>query len=200
MTFVPYTLSYTTGAALIPEAILVAELLIKNGSWVYTRAEVLDANLFQARTDSTLKKLYREVSSRLQTLSDGEIALLSNGSEREQKQLIWLSICRRYRLIADFAQEILVNNYRESRYQLSTNDYEAFYNKKAEWHRNLDEASVSTKNKARQVVFRIMRECGLLNSQDEIVAQTLSVQMRGLLEPLHQNRGVEMRVFPGEKY
>ncbi len=199
MTLAPYSLSYTTGAALIPETILVAELFAKGGSWANTRVEVLDENLFQSRTESTLKKLYREVSSRLQTLTEDEIALLSNGSEQEQKQLIWLSICRRYRLIADFAQEILVNNYRESRYQLSLDDYEAFYNKKAEWHGNLDEASVSTKSKARQVLFKMLRECGLLNSQDEIVAQTLSVQMRGQLEVLRQKRGEDIGIFPGEK-
>jgi len=199
MTSPPYTLSYTTGAALIPETILVAELQNRTGSWVNTRAEVLETNLFQTRTESTLKKLYREISSRLKTLSEEEISLLSNGTDQEQKQLIWLSICKRYRLIADFAQEILVNNYRESRYQLSADDYEAFYNKKAEWHRNLDEASVSTKDKARQVLFKILRECGLLNSQDEIVAQPLSVQMRGLLEPIYQKQGADMRVFPGEE-
>ena len=194
MTIARYTLSYTTGAALIPETQLVADLYNKEANWDRVRSEVMASNLFQARTESTLKKLYRETSSRLQTLTDEELGLFTDVIERERQQLVWLAICRRHQLIRDFAIEVLSNNYDKSQYWLTRDDYDAFYHQKAEWHSNLDKASSATQSKARQVLFKMLRECGLINEQDEIVAQRLSPQ---LLNALKQKQSTDLGIFPG---
>ena len=194
MTPARYTLSYTTGAALVPETQLVADLYNKEANWDRVRSEVMASNLFQARTESTLKKLYREISSRLQTLTDEELGSFTDVIEREQKQLVWLAICRRHQLIGDFAIEVLSNNYNKSQYRLSHDDYDAFYHQKAEWHSNLDTASSSTQGKARQVLFKMLRECGLINEQNEIVIQRLSPQLLYLLK---EKQSTDLGIFPG---
>jgi hypothetical protein len=172
----------------------VADLYNKETDWDRVRSAVMAINLFQARTESTLKKLYREVSSRLQTLTKEELGLFAGVIERDQKQLTWLAICRRHKLIADFAIEVLSNNYNRSQYSLSHDDYDAFYHQKAEWHSNLDAASSSTQSKARQVLFKMLRECGLINEQDELVVQRLSPQLLYLLK---EKQSVDLSIFPG---
>lgn len=192
-----YSLSFTTGAALIREAIDVAALKCELADWAAVKAYVLAHNTFQSRTTSTLKKLYGEVFRRLQHLSDDELSLLATGAEAEQKQLLWLAICRHYRLIRDFSIELLSHQYDTARYVVKHDDYDAFFNAKAEWHGNLDGASTQTKAKARQVLFKMLRECGLINEHDEIVRQQIGSPVLALLK---NNSTEDLNVFPGVEY
>jgi hypothetical protein len=189
-----YSLSFTTGAALIQDSLDIAKLYLKEGDWTKVRETVLRDNTLQARTQSTLKKIYGEISRRLVHLSDEEVQLLADGDETQKRQWVWLAICRQYQFIYDFAVEVLVNNYNRSQYPLSHDDYDAFYHQKAEWHSNLDTASSSTQSKARQVLFKMLRECGLINEQDEIVAQRLSPQLLYLLK---EKQSADLGIFPG---
>ncbi len=189
-----YSLSFTTGAALIREAIDVAVLKCEHDDWAEVRVHVLEHNTFQSRTTSTLKKIYGEVSRRLQHLSDDELDLLASGTETEQKQLLWLAICRRYQLIKDFSIEVLGRQYSQARYVISYEDYDIYFNAKAEWHENLDASSDLTKRKARQVIFKMLRECGLINEQNEIVRQQLAP---AILVLLHNNKMEDLNFFPG---
>lgn len=194
-----YSLSFTTGAALIREAVDVAAIKCELDDWAAVKVYVLDNNTFQSRTTSTLKKLYGEVSRRLQHLSDDELSLLANGTEIDQKQLVWLALCRRYRLIKDFSIEVLSHQYDTARYAVKHDDYDAFYNAKAEWHDNLNSASTQTKSKARQVLFKILRECGLINEHDEIVRQQIGPAVLALLQnsSSQKNTADDMSIFPG---
>jgi hypothetical protein len=189
-----YSLSFTTGAALIQDSLDIAKLYLKEGDWTKVRETVLRDNTLQARTQSTLKKIYGEISRRLVHLSDEEVQLLADGDETQKRQWVWLAICRQYQFIYDFAVEVLVNNYNRSQYPLSHDDYDAFYHQKAEWHSNLDKASSATQSKARQVLFKMLRECGLINEQDEIVVQRLSPQLLYLLK---EKQSADLGIFPG---
>jgi len=192
-----YSLSFTTGAALIREAIDVAVLKGELEDWASVKAHVLKNNTFQSRTVSTLRKLYGEVSRRLQLLSDEELASLASGTEAEQKQLLWLALCRHYSLIKDFSIEVLSHHYDAARYAISHEDYDAFFNAKAEWHDNLDGASIQTKSKARQVLFKMLRECGLINEYDEIVRQQIGPALLGVIK---NNNREDVAVFPGVEH
>jgi hypothetical protein len=189
-----YSLSFTTGAALLSETLIVAKLYLELDNWEKVKEKVLTENSLQARTSSTLRKLYGEVSRRLKHMSDEEIQYMVNADHREQELLIWLAICRHYLFIRDFAVEVMSNHYASSRFVLTHDDYNAFFNAKAEWHENLDRASKLTKSKARQVLFKMLRECGLLNGNDEIVGQNISLEMLTLLK--HDNADC-LRIFPG---
>ncbi len=189
-----YSLSFTTGAALLSETLTVAKLYLELDNWEKVKEKVLTENSLQARTSSTLRKLYGEVSRRLKHMSDEEIQYMVNADHREQELLIWLAVCRHYLFIRDFAVEVMSNHYASSRFVLTHDDYNAFFNAKAEWHENLDRASKLTKSKARQVLFKMLRECGLLNSNDEIVGQNISPEMLTLLK--HDNEDY-LRIFPG---
>ena len=169
-----YSLGFTTGASLIYESVVVAKLYTALRDWAEVRAQVLNDNSFQSRTQSSLKKLYSEVARRLRHLNADQLNCLSTGDASQQKAMVWLAICRQYGLIRDFALEVIVFQFDTGRHLLTHQDYDAFFFAKAEWHKNLDEASSQTKSKARQVLFKMMRECGLLNDAGEIQNQFLS--------------------------
>jgi hypothetical protein len=147
----------------------------------------------QSRTESTLKKTYGEISRRLKTLSNQELDLLISTDELEQRQLIWLAICRYYNFINDFSIEVLSENFENGRYKVSKDDFDMFFNAKAEWNSNLDHILLQTKYKARQVLFRIMTECFLLNENKEIQSQNLSEELKDIM---FSNDKERLGIFP----
>lgn len=151
-------------------------------------------NIFQARTLSYAERLFREVASRLQTLSAEEMSLLARGNATEQQQLVWLAICQRYAPIHDFALEVLVEHYHQSRSRLDEEAFDTFYQRKAEWQRELERLAPVTVKKARRVVFRMLKECGLLNTDNLILPQTLSAPLRAAMG---QGINLKSRIFPG---
>lgn len=100
-----YNMSFTAGALLQQPSLLFAELYSTLGDWQAARAKVLEGNLLQARTQNTAHRICREVIARLKPLNADQLAILSEGLAKDQAQVLWTAICKRYRFIHDFAVE-----------------------------------------------------------------------------------------------
>ncbi len=187
-------LSLTLRPALIHECRIVAEQYIQLKDWQLVREEVFTNNLLQARTESTSRTIYSEVSKRLKNLTDDELSLMIM-SDSDAKHLVWLAICRQYLFTYQFAIEVLSEHFSKSRFQLFTEDYIAFLNAKAEWHSNLDKITEQSRYKAQQIMFKMLVECDLITKEKEILHQNLSPKLRELIQ---QNNADDLAVFPGE--
>jgi len=188
-----YSMSFTTGSLFSRESVKLATLYFELADWNAVREKVMAENLLQARTQNTLKRVCREVVSRLKTLSLGELELLVEGSHQEQASLLWLAVCRRYRFIADFALEVLRERFITLKTDLSHEDFDTFLNRKSEWHSELDEIRPATRLKLRQVLFRILREADLLTANNTINAAMLSTR---LLDVIPRERRQDVFCFP----
>jgi signal transduction histidine kinase len=161
---------------------LLAKQYLDLGDWNSVRDKVIAGNLLQARTLNTLKRLCREVISRLRTLGLGELEFLIDGSRQEQSYLLWLAVCRRYRFIADFAIEVLRERYITLKSDLTYEDFDSFFNRKSEWHSELDRITSTTRDKLRQVLFNILRNAELLTADNMIHAAMLSPRLLDLIQ------------------
>lgn len=83
-----YSTSFTTGSLFLRESVKLAELYLDLSDWNSVRDKVIVENLLQARTLNTLKRVCREVISRLKTLSSVELEFLIEGSHQEQAYLL----------------------------------------------------------------------------------------------------------------
>jgi hypothetical protein len=175
-------MSFTTGSLFHRESVELATLYLDHGDWNSVRDKVIAENLLQTRTLNTLKRVCREVISRLRTLSPNEIEFLVEGSHQEQAYLLWLAVCRRYRFIADFAVEALRERYITLKIDLTHEDFDSFFNRKSEWHMELDEITPATRGKLRQILFKILREADLLTANNMIHAAMLSPRLLGLIQ------------------
>lgn len=179
-------MSFTTGSLFHRESVKLAALYLELGDWNAVRDKVISNNLLQTRTLNTLKRVCREVISRLKTLSIEELNFLVEANPQEQSYLLWLATCRRYRFIADFAIEVLRERYITLKTDVNHEDFDSFFNRKSEWHAELDAIQPTTRNKLRQVLFRILREAGLLASNNIINAAILSPELLNAIS--HNNR------------
>ena len=188
-----YSMAFTTGGLFYRESVALAMLFLELNDWESVREQVLSENLLQSRTLNTSKRQCREIISRLKTLDQKELDLLISGSTQEQKYLLWLAVCRQYRFIAEFAEEVIRERYIGLKYDLQYDEFDFFFNKKSEWHPELEEIKPTTRNKLRQVLFKILREAELLTVRNTINASMLSQR---LLSALSRQRRKDVFVFP----
>lgn len=167
-----YPMSFTTGGLFRIESITMAELYMESKDWWQARAVAIEQNLLQTRTYNSLVRFTREVMQRLKSLHDEELSFLLSADEREQRYLLWVAVCRTYPFIAEFARQVLRENYLGTSGRLQEHDFESFFNEKADWKPELERITPATRNKLRTVLFRIMREADLL-SEDNVILGAL---------------------------
>jgi len=172
-----YSMSFTTGSLFHRESVKLATLYLTLSDWNAVRDDVIRKNILQARALNTLKRICCEVISRLKTLNARELDFLVDANHQEQGYLLWLAVCRRYKFIADFAFEVVRERYITLKADLSHEDFDSFFNRKSEWHSELDEVRPATRKKLRQVLFKMLREADLLTANNMINAAMLSPRL-----------------------
>jgi hypothetical protein len=188
-----FALSFTSGALLIREALVVAPIYLRKRDWTKTRAVISDDNLLQARTRRSSVRLGSEVVQRLAVLTDDEIELLAEATSSERGHLLWVAACRRYTLIGEFAEEVVRERFLLRTLTLSYEEFDAFIRAKALWHSELDELKDSTLQRLRSNLFRMLIEADLLTDSGQIVPAAPSPRVA---EQLGKRTPSDLRFFP----
>ena len=188
-----YALSFTSGTLLMQESAVVAPIYLEARDWAETRARVVGQNLLQTRTGGSNIRTLGELLPRLQTLNDNELEIIADGLSSERGHLLWVAACRRYRLIAEFAEEVLRARFQTLAGNVSYDEFDAFYRDKALWHDELDKITSATYQKLRQVLFKMMIEAGLLAADRTIETVVLSHRVAVALRTQSPS---EIRYFP----
>ena len=187
-------MSFGTGGIYINETLAVAAQHKPGTSWETTAARALEAGAFPVRKESSAKRTIREITHRLQRLDSQELEILAQGDRDEQIALIWLGICRAYRFIREFTEEVLTDRLAGYRTDVSYDDFDAFFARKAEWSPQLAKISDSTRAKLRAVMFRLLREAGIVTEERQIRPSLLSLR---IWNHINQKNSTELRYFPG---
>jgi hypothetical protein len=188
-----YHMSFTTGGLFHHESVEVARLYLDLRDWKNVQDRITVDNILQARTLNTINRVCREVISRMKTLSLDEMEFLVEAGHQEQAYLLWVAACRQYQFIADFAVEVLRERYITLKNDLTHEHFDSFFNRKSEWHAELDKITPATQSKLRQVLFKILREADLLTTHNVIQAALLSPR---LLELVIQGNPRDVLFFP----
>lgn len=185
--------SFTTAALLYRESNKILELNAQLSDWSIVRKRAVEQNLLQMRTPGTSRRICSEVIARLTTLTPAELSILRDGSPQEQRYVLWLAVCKRYRFVCRFAKDVVREKVLRFDYELTRQDYDSFFRSEAERHPELDRLTETTRNKQRQFIFRTLREADLLSHSNRIQPAILSPR---LLEAVHQDDSSLLSVFP----
>lgn len=167
-----YLMSFLVGGLFYEHSLLITKLYLLSSNWNEVFKNILDENILQARMQSSAKRIGKEIINRLKTLTFQELELLLNTSPIEQKQILFLSVCRRYRFIYDFSKDIIRERYLTLKYDLPTEEFDSFYNQKEQWHEELEKISDSSKYKLRTVLYKILLEAEIID-KNKIITPTL---------------------------
>lgn len=165
-------MSFLVGGLFYEHSLLITKLYLLSSNWNEVFKNILDENILQARMQSSAKRIGKEIINRLKTLTFQELELLLNTSPIEQKQILFLSVCRRYRFIYDFSKDIIRERYLTLKYDLPTEEFDSFYNQKEQWHEDLEKISDSSKYKLRTVLYKILLEAEIID-KNKIITPTL---------------------------
>jgi hypothetical protein len=188
-----YALSFTSGALLMREALIVAPIYLREHNWAKVRQLVEEDNLLQARTVSTGHRRAREVAQRLAVLTGNELEMLVDSTTSERGHLLWAAACRHYDLIGEFAEEVLRERFLLLTPTLDHGDFDSFIRSKALWHEEVAGLKDSTLRKLRSNVFRMLVEAGLLTEDGRILQAVLSSRVA---DALSARMPSDIRFFP----
>lgn len=192
-----YSMSFTSGTLLHRESVVVAELFAELNDWDAVRDRIVAENLLQMRTENASRRITREVTSRLKTLTADELTLFCEGSRDELRLLLWLAVCKRYRFVYDFATEVLREKFLRLDMTLTQEEYDVFFSKKAEWHPEVEGIASATQAKQRQVVFKMLREADLLLDDGRIQPAILTPR---LIETIQADDPAHFAIYPVSEY
>jgi hypothetical protein len=188
-----YNMGFIGGGLLYLESVTVANCYAELKDWALVQEKVLGSNALQARVLNSAKRICREVILRLQALTDDELMLFIDGNREEQAHLLWLAVCKRYRYVFDFAVEVLRERYLRRQLALSHQDCDVFFYDKAEWHSELAALTKNSREKARQILLKLLREAGFLNKDGTIKGVLLS---RRFIETVCRDSREYLSIFP----
>ena len=192
-----YQMSFGVGGLLLNESVTAARIHIEGESWEQTMLRALDQGATSLPKTASNRRTLREITNRLRTLSAQERAFLLDEADRtDQQALLWLASCRAYRFVREFALEVIRERYLSYQIDLPLEAFDILFEAKAEWDDGLADLSTSTRKKLRQVLFRMMREAGILSGENRIQTAILSQRLIAMIE---DKNPVELALFPGVK-
>lgn len=190
---VKYSMAFTTCSLLVQESIKVAQLFVEKEDWKEVSQEATKTNLLQYRTESSLKRTLSEIISRLKLLPSDALPLLANGFIQEQLQILWFAVCLRYPFIKEFATEVIKEKYIIMQPELTSLDYDSFFNSKINWHVELETITDTTKNKLKQVLFKMLKESEIVDDNNYINTVLLSPSVKDIIAGYNKEY---LNIFP----
>ena len=175
---IKYRLSFGTGNAYINESNLILKRYLENKDWKETEKFSIENNILQTNTLSSAKRICREISLRLKSLSQEEQEFFIRSNYLDQSILIWIAICRTYKFIGDFSSMIISEKFNAYQLELKYDDFNYFYEQQKVFHEELNSLKDSTRKKLRQVIFRIMKDLNLISKNKDITPLLPSVELK----------------------
>ena len=188
-----YRLSFSSGGLLYNESLLILDTFQHARNWAATRSMAVENNLLQSRTVNSSKRKTGEVIARIRLLTEDQLNLLRSGSSEEQRYLLWLAACKHYTIIYEFAVEVLLEKFLRLDLLLEKEEYETFFEEKAQWNEELERVKPSTRKRTQQVLFQMLREAGIISSANMIIP---ALPSRELVTCLFEEDPKWLRVLP----
>ena len=175
---IKYRLSFGTGNAYINESNLILKKYLEIKDWKETEKYSIENNILQTNSLSSTKRIFREISLRLKSLSNEEQEFFIRSNYVDQSILIWISICRTYKFIGDFSSVIISEKLNSYQLEIEYSDFNYFFEKQQVLHEELRTLKDSTRKKLRQVIFRIMKDLNIISKDKEITPLLPSLELK----------------------
>ena len=190
-----YLMSFGTGGLFINESLTVARLHLPGEEWELTLERAIADGATTLPKAASNRRTLREICKRIGSLTDQERNFLTEEADRpDQEAMLWLTMCRTYLFVREFLLEVIQERYLSFRLDLPLETFDSFLDAKAEWDDGLAGLSHTTRLKLRQILFRIMREAGIIDKSGQIRQAYLSSRLKSLIYAKNPD---EILYFPG---
>lgn len=190
-----YRMSFVVGGLYVNESVELAKLHADGESWENTLQTATRTGLASLPKIASRRRTLREIIIRISQLNSTEADYLVTQADRfEQQALLWVATCRAYRFVREFSVEVVRERYLSLKLDLPLETFDTFFAAKAEWDEGLNKITPSTRSKLRQILFRMLREAGIISEDRRILSPDISARLRRMLEDRSPQ---DLLVFPG---
>ena len=194
MTTSAYAFSFTVGGLFLFEGIELARMRRSGLSWNEVRRTVPGGVFVAKGAPSSIKRIRNEVIGRISLLDDGELALLAEAGTTDARALMWVAACRKYRILAEFAFEVLDERLRTYQPEIRAMDFDQHLDAKGVLAEDVARLAPSTRQRLRSVTFRMLREAEILDAERRVRPLPISGPLHDLLA---RNRRAGIDLIPG---
>lgn len=188
-------MSFAVGGLHLNESVEVARTRLATESWEQTLERVVGDGVGSLPKAASRRRSLREIIVRISTLSPTELEFLVTEADRSERQaLLWVATCRAYRFVWEFTIEVIRERALSLKGDLPLESFNVFFESRAEWDERLVAITPTTRAKLRQILFRILREAGILSEDRRILTPNVSRRLHSLLED--HDPGA-LALFPG---
>lgn len=99
----------------------------------------------------------------------------------DARALMWIAACRKYRILAEFAHEVLDERLRTFQPEIRASEFDGFLDGKGVDAGEIARLRPSTRARLRSGAFRMLREAELIDAENRVCAPRLSGALRDLL-------------------
>lgn len=160
----PYSFSFISGALYLSESLAVARLLSELGDWDQVSRAASVQNVLRQRTQASQVRILREIRYRLEAYTPKEIQFLLQASQSDQRLMLFVAVCERFRFIREFVLEVLETKFQRLDHPLRASDFNIFFDRKGMEAAEVEALSDKSRAKIRQVMIRMLAEAGFLNN------------------------------------
>ena len=177
-----YSFGFTVGGGLLlQEANLVSSLLEPGVESSTLAKRISDSNLLGQRTQATGSRVSSELAKRFSNLTPDEVNFFISAYYEDQTALLWVAACRTYKLLGEFATLIVRDKFLSLSTLLEPSDFESFLRQRALWSDEISRLTDSTQYKLRQSTYLMLKEVGILSSENTIQQRELSPALLTLI-------------------
>jgi len=158
-----YIFSFTAASLRLNEMVKVAQYAHEHGIPDLRQVKKADI-VFGSVKAGSLDRQFREIRKRLEGLTSQQVELLTHGDLISQRKIGLLAVCKHYEFIKDFIIEVVREKTLVFSYQLNESDFNSFIKSKQQEHPELEMFEETTFKKAKQVLFLILEQAGIIDN------------------------------------
>lgn len=157
-----YTATLTSDSFLYYELKQILKLKNEGLSIEEIRRKVIEENLFQYKSNHSLKRILSSVMRRIKVLDDKMIDIIINEPLEEGKIINLYLIMKTSRIFFEFMNEIVREKLNSTSEVIEKKDVNLFFQQKAEQSEVVAKWSDTTISKLKQVMMKILSEVGII--------------------------------------
>ena len=175
-----YNLNFTSEALLYEETSVYIKAIQDIETYVEGREEI-SYMVIPTNSETSKKKLKLIIDKRLEQLNAEYLKFYRDiAQERDQKIILFLSLCKLHSILVEFAIEVVYQKWKIFDNKLDTYEFSYFLSQKL-GNEEFDIISENTKYKLSQVAILIFKQVGIYDSEKINVIEP-SEELRELIE------------------
>ena len=170
-----YKADITAGSLKVAESRVIADLLLRDSDRAMWKEAIGAENRLQTRSPVTATRLVSLIRPRLETMTPDLWALVRDGNQQEATHACLAAAVKRSRLLADFFELVLREQYQVFAERLTRQDWDVFVSDCQARDLQMKPWSDLTVARVRSSVFQILAQAGYVESTKNLRLQTVFV-------------------------